>query len=231
MAKVLLGPMVGQASGGVGGLVFSHGRYGYYIRARVKPTVSVTEYALLAKETLSYVSQAWQDLDGPGREAWRIWAANNPVTDRLGQRQVLAGNAAFVKINALRMRVIGALLTTPPVGDPPTPLTSITLTADIGEGEIAIAFGASPLAASERLVYEAAVTNGLSQSYVESKLRYCGCSSPAQTTPYNGCDTEIPARFGSLQVGQLLSVRAYVYDGTSGLWSLPLADSVLVTST
>jgi hypothetical protein len=231
MAKVQLGPMVGQASGAIGGMVFSRNRGGVYVRRRAHPTVSQSSYAIAAKETLSLVSQAWQDQTAASQAAWKIWSANNPVMDRLGERITLAGNAAFIRVNALRMRIIGTMLLVPPVGDPPTPLTALTLSADLGAGNFQIDFEATPLGASERLVYWAAVSNGASQQYVENKLRLCGWSSPAQVSPYTGCETEIPGRLGTLQNGQLITIRGFVYDGATGLISLPLAATKVVTTT
>ena len=53
MAKVILGPTIGMASGSVGAAVFSHNRYGTYIRRRATPTVSQTEAALAAKALMT----------------------------------------------------------------------------------------------------------------------------------------------------------------------------------
>jgi hypothetical protein len=134
MAKVTLGPMVGQASGSVGATVFSRNRYGTYTRRRAIPTVSTTSDAMNAKARLSGASQAWGSLTAAQRLSWSNWALANPITDVLGVQQALTGHAAFVG-NYCRMNKSGDTeLDVPPVSGAPAALTSLTGTWDIGAG-------------------------------------------------------------------------------------------------
>jgi len=230
MAKVQRGNLVGQISGAVGAIVHSRNRYGAYIRGRVHPTIATSGIALQTKARLSMTSQEWADLLEPTKKMWGTWAANNPITDRLGEKQVLAGNAAYIKLNALWRLIVGTQMLTPPSGNGPAPLTGMSLTGDIGAGTTLISFDPMPLGATERLAFRAAVTEGAGKRYVKNLLKLCGWSSPAPAAGYD-YQSETEARFGTLKVGQYVTIEAFVYDSGSGLWSLPLSARVVITST
>jgi len=230
MAKIKLGPMVGQASGAIGATVFSHNRYGAYVRQRVIPTISTTIYALAAKSRLSTVSAMWGALTDAQRTAWRTWAANNPITDRLGDRQILTGHAAYVKINAGLMAAAESTLSVPPVGEGPAGLTSCSLVADIGAGGWVLTFAATPLGADDKLELNACLVDDDSINYVKNYLRQVCFSAKAQATGWD-FQTEFEARFGTCQVGQIVHAYLSVYDTVTGLRSQPMKCSCAVTTT
>lgn len=241
MAKVLLGPMVAQASGSVGGAVFSRNRYGTYLRRRSHPTVSQSGPALAAKSRLGAISRLWSGLDDGERAAWVTWAANNPVTDRLGAKQVLAGNAAYMLING-RLGVAGqTLLDVPPVGYAPAALGLANVFADIGDGDFSVEYSPTPGTADTAIWVRAAVTEGDSQSYVKSKLRFLGISSSPATSPLSTIvapnedpmtlRAAVEARFGTLGVGQLVTYYLSVFDTATGLLSTPVLSSGPVVDT
>jgi hypothetical protein len=230
MAKTQLGAMLGQISGSIGGTTFSRNRYGTYARRRAHPTIVVSEAALAAKSRMAEVSRAWSGLTTDQQEAWKTWAANNPITDVLGERQVLSGNAAYIQVNNLLVYCGESQLSVPPVADPPPGLLSVTLTANIGAGDFEVAFTDTPLAAGNLLLVWVAVTDDESQEYVKNKLRLVAYSTTAKVSPWD-IEAEVEARFGSLQVGQLVTVQLQVLDTNTGLRSLPLQDSAVVVST
>jgi hypothetical protein len=241
MAKIVLGGLASQVSGAVGGIVFSRNRSGAYIRSRVHPTISQTAFALDAKATMGAVSREWGVLTDAQRMAWATWAANNPVTDRMGMKQILAGNAAYMKLNG-RLACMGiASSVTPPVLSAPPALETAVLTADIGAGDFEIDFTATPLAATHCAWVEVAVTEGLNQAYVKNRLKFIGCSAAALvakvtaiTQPADYAMTlelGVIARFGTLVVGQLVTCYVSVVSNANGQVSSPMVCSALVTTT
>ncbi len=230
MAKFTPGPTVAAVSGSVGGTVFSHNRYGQYMRFRAIPTISTTQYAMAAKASFTAASQAFQDLSTSEKLAWETWARTNPVSDRLGNQQVLTGHASFVGMHC-RASVYGATpLSEPPTDPAPAPLTSISLTADIGIGNVEIAFTVTPTGANDHLWIDAAVTDSKGITYVANLLRHIHESPGAAASPYV-IEAFVTGRFGALQVGQTLHVRVGVFNHTTMQLSAPLVDSVVVTST
>lgn len=98
------GPAGGAPSGSIGSMVFSHNRYGAYMRTRVIPTNPATAGQVAARNRLSSLTNAWLNvLTQPQRDAWTTYAANVPVTNRIGQQIFLTGLNWYVACNALRL--------------------------------------------------------------------------------------------------------------------------------
>ncbi len=230
MAKFTPGPTVAAVSGSIGGTVYSHNRGGAYIRNRSIPITSTTSFALLAKARLATASSAWRVLTDANRAAWLSWALQNPVTDTLGFPRHLTGQQAYVALS-VRLAIIGtAAVDDPPIIGAPTGLLTVVQDGDIGLGDVDIEFTASPLAATSMLWIQAAVTNSQGINNVNNLYRFVGVSAAAETSPFDD-EALITARLGTLIVGQKLHVKVSVLDDSNGLLSLPLVDSVIITTT
>ncbi len=230
MAKIILGPMVGAASGSVGATTFSHNRYGTYTRRRAIPVKSTTTPATNAKARFTSRSQAWQGLTSGQRLAWKEWALDHPITDTLGQQQTLQPNAAYIMLNARLEALALTPITDPPVAAPPAGLLTLVADADIGAGSVELVFTATPLGATEYLSIKAAIVSSAGILYVENLLRQIGASAAAATSPFD-YQTLIEARFGTLIVGQTVHVEVLIIDSATGLISGALKSTVVVDST
>lgn len=97
------GPAGGAPSGALGATVFSHGRFGAYMRSRVIPTNPASAGQVLARNRMSSLTNAWYNvLTAAQRAGWDTYAANVPVTNRIGQQIFLTGLNWYVGNNALR---------------------------------------------------------------------------------------------------------------------------------
>lgn len=228
--KFTPGPTIAAASGSVGGTVFSHNRYGAYTRNRAIPTKQTSVYAMNAKARLSNISAAWRDETAATKLAWQTYAQNNPITDALGQKQILTGHAAYVALNT-RLHLAGAtLLIVPPIVAAPSPLLTLSATWDIGAGAFELAFTPTPLAANERLWVTGCVVDSVGINYVENLMKFIKCTAAAQATNVD-LSTDIAARFGTLAVGQKIVLDAAILDDDTGLLSTPTRVSGVVVST
>ena len=230
MAKIKLAGAVGEISGSVGGNTYSRNRYGPYIRLRSVPTLVQNEYTLGVREAFSNASRLWYGLTIAQRAAWNLWSSLNPVVDRLGEKVQLAGNAAFIRINALLLQAGLSTRDDPPVGENPQTLSSLTFTADIGAGNFGVVFTPSPLPADTHLVIEGALRGALSQTYLRNAWRTLMITTAAATSPIDLQD-EFVARFGDVVVGQVAHVRVRVMIGSLGLLSAPMTGFDLVVDT
>jgi hypothetical protein len=228
--KMQLGPLVSQLSGKAGGAVASRNRYGPYMRRRAHPTISTTDLAIATKAAFGTISALWQDLTLAQRSAWEVWASNHPIVDRLGEKRILQGNAAFMQINVRKFKLLGNTLSVPPVGEGPAALNSITLTCDIGAGNFEVAYDPTPLGGTESLVLYGALLDSGVVNFVANRYRFVGMSALGPVSPYDW-QTEFTNRFGSLAVGQRVFCRAFVYDRTLGLLSLPIDKTGTIVST
>jgi len=221
MAKFMPGPTIGMISGSIGSTTFARNRYGVYIRTRSKPTQPNTSYQLNIRSHLSNISQQWASLDDSERLAWASWATTNPRTDRLGQSQVLQGNAAYIAVNHRLAQIGATLLDLPPLDAPPSPLSTLSFTSAIGTTGVKIVFTPTPTGASVGLMIWAAVSSSAGQNYTANLLKLINITAGAYAS-----ETEITslieARFGDLQVGQILTLQVATMDRTTGLCSQPL---------
>lgn len=96
-------PMLGSAmSGSFRGITASHNKGGLYLRGRTVPTNPNTARQQTARAAVNGLMQNWSMvLTEPQRQAWRDYAANVPVTDKLGQSMQLSGVNWYVKSQSL----------------------------------------------------------------------------------------------------------------------------------
>lgn len=112
------GAVGGAASGALGATVFSHGRFGPIMRARVIPTNPATTGQVLARNRMSSLTNHWYNtLTAAQRDAWTTYAENVPVTNRIGAQIYLTGLNWYVGCNSLRSQAAGTIVR---VDDAPT---------------------------------------------------------------------------------------------------------------
>lgn len=231
MAKVQPGPLTGRVSGSIGATVFSHNRYGAYIRARSVPTISTTTYALNAKARLSAKTAEFRDLTPAQRLSWQEWANQNPIVGPLGDTQILTGHAAYVALNVrLDLLPTPTTIDVPPIVPAPAALTTLSLTGDIGAGSVTAVYTPTPVGAALHVYLQAALVNSASINYIRNYLRLVAVSAANQASPYD-IESVLAARLGTITVGQILHVQASVLDGATGLLSPPLRAKVTITTT
>lgn len=111
MALFIPGGVAGGApSGSVGAVVFSHNRFGAYMRTRVIPVNPQSAAQVLARNRLSALTNYWYNgLTQDERDGWTTYAANVPVTNRIGQQIFLTGLNWYVACNSLRDQANGTI--------------------------------------------------------------------------------------------------------------------------
>jgi len=229
MAIFTPGPAVGQISGRVGGTVFSHNRGGPYMRNGVIPTASHTAYAEAAKARLTSLSRTWAAVGADDKTAWRTWAQNNPITNRLGNQVTLAPHMAYMQINNRLLAAGDAVIDIPPLDPAPAPLLTLSAALGVIAGTCILTFTATPLAADLRLWTEAALVSGAGISYVQNLFKNIDISAKALATDVD-LIADLEARFGSIIEGQVLHLRCATFDSTTGLLSAPLIASATVAA-
>lgn len=230
MAIITPGVAVAAISGSIGGTVFSRNKGGAYIRNRAIPVDPNTTDQQSRRAILASQSQGWADITDADRAAWANWARQNPVTNALGNSILLSGHQAYVRLNSRLDLVDEAVLTLPPIVNAPLALDTFAQSGDIGLGNVEAVYTATPLGASVILWVEAAVVNSPGITFVKNLFRFVGISTAAQASPFDN-QSLIEAKFGVLIVGQRLFVRLSTFDTATGLKSVALESSIIITTT
>lgn len=149
-----LTPTLGGAySGSFGGLTASRNKGGQYLRRRSAPVNPNTSRQQLVRTIVGGLTQQWTSLlNETQRESWRVYAANTPFIDGLGQTVNISGVNAFVRANSTRalannqgLVLLSTILTAPTIfntgvavgtvdtfdGDFTTPPGTITVSGDL----------------------------------------------------------------------------------------------------
>lgn len=101
MAKFI--PILGQLSGTLSGVVFSHNRNGAYVRARALPINPRSNRQTNIRAIFALQANDWS-LRGPVLQtSWRDYAQTMPLVDSLGQTYFISGFNAYVRGNSFRV--------------------------------------------------------------------------------------------------------------------------------
>ena len=93
-----------QRSGSIGATVYSHNRFGAYIRARSVPVNPNTALQVAVRNAVRSISIAWQlTLTQLQRDAWNVYAANVTWTNKLGDAINLTGLNHYIRSNTFRI--------------------------------------------------------------------------------------------------------------------------------
>jgi len=130
------GTIVGEASGSVASLCFSHNRGGQYIRNRAVPTNPQTAQQQVVRNAVASVCGNWSLLTAAQRAAWDTYALNVPMADSLGEPRNVGGIGMYMRSNVPRVQDIRARVDTAPATftlGPITPpaITSITASTSV----------------------------------------------------------------------------------------------------
>jgi len=218
MAIIIPGAMVSQASGRIGGTIFSRNRGGAYVRNGSIPTTVTTPFAQLIKSTTAAISKAWAGIDPEVQEQWREWATQNPVINRLGQSRTLSGHQAFVQLNARLVYAGFDAIGSPPIGGAPPPFAPSSVTFTDDPLALTIAYTPTPAPTGVAVQCYAYLANSPGVSYVRNRLALVTTSAAAAATPLDIYE-DVEDRFGTPQAGQTLHIGLRALDTTTGLVS------------
>lgn len=104
MAQIKLGAGIADMRGSIGGVVFSRNRSGAYARNRTIPVNPGSALQLEVRAAIGQVRAAWfEDLSTSARAAWKTYADNVPVINRLGEQIHLTGWNMFARTNTFQV--------------------------------------------------------------------------------------------------------------------------------
>jgi len=94
-----------QRSGSIGATVYSHNRFGQYIRARSIPVNPNSDRQVAVRNAIQSITIAWETvLTELQRVAWQTYAAGVAWTNKFGDSVHLTGLNHFVRCNSVRVQ-------------------------------------------------------------------------------------------------------------------------------
>jgi len=100
MALIKLGGGIADIRGSIGGTVFSRNRYGAIARNRTIPVDPGSAAQMTVRALMGQARAAYFDvITAVQRAAWDVYAANVPMTNRLGETMNLTGYNMYCRTN------------------------------------------------------------------------------------------------------------------------------------
>lgn len=109
-------PVYSQASGSIAGITYLHNRSGTCTQAKRGPTNRSSPRQQVIRTAVASVMPIWGEiLTVDQRAAWRLYAANVPWTNKLGQTIFLTGHQHFLRCNVPRIQAGIAIVLDAPI--------------------------------------------------------------------------------------------------------------------
>jgi hypothetical protein len=151
-------PILGELSGKLAGVVFSHNTAGMYVRQKSTPVNGSSTRQQLVRSRLAYLSSSYQALSDTQRALWANYGAMNPSVDGFGAAVALTGQQAFCQLSARLLNTGGVFAASPPATTNTYP--PVSLTVAIASPATITLSGAATLGATFK--YEVLLTPGRS---------------------------------------------------------------------
>jgi len=232
MAKVLFGPIVSEARNAQGTVVFSRNTYGPFTRDRVTPTYQNTGAQQSARNAMRILTQHWASMTQPQRDAWAAWAPSHPFTDRFGNPRTYSAFGAFVQWNLTKTWWYGDLsgvLDYPPSDTTVTPLTSLTIDADLTAGHLWVSYAPSPSPAGHGIILFGTQELSPGVNFFGAWWRWFGNIPPASASPQDKYAQYNAKWAGPYTAGNRIAVRAYTIRWTNAAVGPSLIASDIIT--
>lgn len=221
---VKFGGGIVDARGSLAGNTFSRNRYGAYVRARVTPVNPNSLRQSTIRSIVSAVAANWLAvLTSVQRDAWAVFAAAVPATNKLGEVINLSGFNQYMKSNIAALNVDGtAILDAPLIFTLPGEDSAFSTEVDAGTQLITVVFDDTRDWIDETdsyLIIQAGQPVNASINFFNGPWRHAGVIAGDDTVPPTTPDSTITYPF-IIGDGQRAFVRAKILkaDGRLSDW-------------
>lgn len=227
MAIVKFSPLISEARGAVGDIVFSRNTYGAYVRDRVTPANPDSIQQQLFRGRFATVVAAWSSLSDNQRKEWRGVAPHWSRKNIFGDHSQLSGYGLFMRLNLNVYNLTLATLTHPPEPVPPDPISISSLVLDNGANSYVITL-ASAVADNTRVQLRASSSLNLGVNFVKSEYRYIAVIQNTDTYSFKNKYAYVFG--GSAITGKRVFIAANSVNIATGITLPPQIISAIVTA-
>ena len=220
-----------EASGSIGGIVFSHNKGGLYCRARTIPTNPASSFQAAVRQYMNQYANRWVDKLTPAqRRDWKAYAANVTIPNVLGAQIHIGPNAHYIRC-AVARKMLGLTA----LDDAPTAFdlgwfSAVSIVVSAATQTASLTFEptdewASEVGGAMGVYLSRAVSPAI--DFFKGPYRYAGKVVGATPTPPTS-PASIPMPF-PVNVGQQVFAKVSV-TRLDGRLSLPFCCGVLCTT-
>jgi hypothetical protein len=190
------GTLIGEASGSIAGVTFSHNRGGQYTRVRRVPTNPNSPRQSTVRGRFATLSQSWRDLTPAQRAAWADVAPTVSLTNALGESIQYTGQQLYVAVNSVRLDAGLTVLSAAPSAAGRADNTVTAVDANDGGDTIEVTFGAGDWTqAGGALLVQLGGPVSPGVSFFNGPFRQTGVILGAASPPASGSTVTAPADF------------------------------------
>lgn len=212
MAIVKFGTVVVGVRGTVGGLTFTAGLSGPYVRAWAKGANPRTGSQSTVRARLSSMGESWRNLTSGQRDDWDDYAAaaGQEKTNSLGESYYASGFNWFSALSCNLLQGGEDLIEDAPTGSVPAAaaITDFVFEEVMGSPDIHVEYGVGEFASDEAIVVDAAYvpTGGRKVEY--SGYYNMGVEYDPGASPW-GFDAAFISKFGVPREGDQAFIRVW----------------------
>jgi hypothetical protein len=219
-----------DARGKIGGHVASKNRSGAYVRTKVSPVNPQSNYQQAARGRLGAMASGWRGLTDAQRQSFIDAAPSFPVFDVFGQQKILSGFQLYVQLN-INLALAGqSAITSAPAPASIASLVSCALVSDLSSTLVSITCGLAAVPAGFSALVFATPLYGAGKAFVKNKMRFIQTIAAAATLNPTTSYASWNARFGTLVVGQKITVRIFLVSNTTGQAGVPFSATTTVVA-
>lgn len=227
MAKIKFGMMMTDASGKLGGQVFSKNRGGSYVRTKVTPVNPQTPAQMLIRGIFASISSAWSALTQASRDSFNGFVNDYARTDIFGDLRNPSGKNLFQRLNQ-NLSISGqAQITTCPA---PTevPFANIQIAEMVVADNVCVLTTSGDLTGSKVVIW-ATAPQSQGTKFVKNKLRQIAVLDGEAGGDYPFGD-EYVTKFGEFELGANIVVGVRVINANGQASPLETIKAEIIAS-
>ncbi len=219
MARVKLSPIISSINGKLGNAVFQGGKSGIILREKVKPRNLNTAKQVAARNRLSTIKRAWQNLNTTQRNSWVSFASFYQKKTKFNSTKILTAYELFIQHNTIRLQGDFDILETTTFEVTSTDLFEIDLSLPIST-QLTIQVDIIPEDEVDNYAVYISKPFRLSASIAKSEVRYLiSGANPQATLDITQLYLDLFARIP--EVGDKVLVKTIGFSELSGWNSKP----------
>jgi len=208
MAKIVYGPLISEARNGLGpvtwrtvrkdpsrpapplnvfagGIVFSRGVHGDYVRGRIEPPYSNTQRQANVRDALTQAVHAWQTMiSDTQRAAWDVFANTYSSISRTSHRRSNLGYTAFMRVNATQFTYGGLPLLDPPPDQDVTEISGFAILVNTATpASLLLTMNDAPFPPGQPVAFFASPPVSAGFRYPFKYISYIGIHEPTTSWP------------------------------------------------